>query len=508
MYYWCKLLLLLVLVCMPVLSVAQDYSYCIVVHDSLVDEVQPLADWKNAKGCTTFIASVGWIEQNYTGRDRAEKIRNFVAHSDSVWPSFEYLLLAGDTATVPPRYVTPDFIPGLNCTVPSDDYYTNLATNWDLDNDSIFGEDSSECGQGIDEIDFYDYRLYVGRLPSDNPNDMSNMIDKIIKYEQTPPNGNWPERMIFCAAIFNVADSVDCIGAKESVYDNQFPHPNNFQISRLYESMRQNFDSLTVDNFLTNFNQGTSIVNSISHGYPDHFLWYQKVGNNWIPGDYIATAHANSVTNGYKLPMIIACACGTAWYDDPQQCLGEAFMMAPNGGCIIYIGASRYDLGQEYFFYDNFFGTAQQRAGVAWRMAKYDQLIYWGPGQDDYWRFHYLEAIMFGDPELTIRTEPVGVTEVDELHPKISYISIYPNPFKQTATIKCQVLMSSYVDIDIYDITGRLVRTLISEPKAVGVYSIVWDGRDSQGKTLSDGVYFINCIVGDHKETKKLLLIR
>ncbi len=501
-------LVLLILIGIPAVAIAQDYSYCIVVHDSLVDEIQPLADWKDTKGCTTFVATIGWIEQNYPGRDRAEKIRNFVAHSDSIWPSFEYLLLAGDTATVPPRYVIPDFIPGLNCTIPSDDYYTNLATNWDLDNDSIFGEDSTHCSQGIDEIDFYDYRLYVGRLPSDNPTEIINMVDKIINYEQSPPPGDWPERMIFCAAVFNVQDSSDCIAAKESVYNNHFPHPNNFQIARLYESMRLDFDSLTVDNFLSYFNQGTSIVNSISHGSPQYFHWYQKIGNTWILSDYITSTHAASVTNGYKLPMIVACACATAWYDDPQKCLGEAFMTASNGGCIVFIGSTRYDLGQEYYFYYNFFGSAQQRAGVAWRMAKYDQLIYWGPGQDEYWRFHYLSPIMFGDPELKIRTEPVGIEEIAELNHQGSYLENHPNPFRQTTRIKFQTLQSVHVSIKIYDITGHLVRTLLNEHKPTGIYDIIWEGMDTKGKKLPGGVYFIKFEAGNYKETRKIILLR
>jgi hypothetical protein len=179
-----------------------------------------------------------------------------------------------------------------------------------------------------------------------------------------------------------------------------------------------------------------------------------------------------------------------------------------NGGCIIYIGASRYDLGQEYWFYDNFFGTARQQAGVAWRMAKYDQLIEWGPGFDDYWRFHYLEAIMFGDPELTIRTEPVGIKEASELNRQISHISVYPNPFKQIVTFKYQVLQSSHVNISIHDITGCLIRTIMNKSIVKGVYSISWDGKDLQGKSLPNGIYFFKYIVGDHKEIKKVILIR
>lgn len=492
----------------PLPLFAQDYTYCIVVHDSLVDEIQPLADWKIAKGIPTYIATISWIEQNHQGRDRAEKIRNFIAHSDSIWPSFEYLILAGDTATVPPRYVTVDYHAVRRCTVPSDDYYTNLATNWDLDNDSIFGEDSSNCGQGIDEIDFYDYRLYVGRLPSDNSIEMTNMVDKIINYEQSPPPGDWPERMIFCAAIWNVQDSTDCIDAKDGVYNSDFPHPNNFQIARLYESIRLDFDSLTVINFLNYFNQGTSIVNSISHGYPQNFEWYMKVGNTWVPGDYITTTHATSVTNGYKLPMIVACACGTAQFDNLDKCLGEAFMTAPNGGCIVYIGASRADLPQEYYFYYNLFGDAQQRAGVAWRMAKYDELLYWGPGIDEAWRFHYLQAVMFGDPELQIRTTPVGVEEIAEQKPQSSFIVIYPNPFVKKTVINFQVRQSTHVDIKIYDISGQLVRILLNDDKVTGSHSTSWHGKDSHGMNLPDGVYFVRVTTKDFETTKKIILLR
>ena len=484
-----------------------DYSYCIVVHDSLANVVQPLADWKNEKGCSTFVAKISWIEANYQGRDRAEKIRNFVAHSDSVWQSFEYLLLAGDCGTIPPRYVTLDWY-GEECPTPCDDYYANLATNWDLDNDSIFGEDSSECALGIDEIDF-NYSLCVGRLPSDNQEEMKNMVEKIIAYEKTPPSGDWQKRIIFCAGYWQWYDSSDCIDFKEEIYASDFPHPNDFQITRLYESMQEDFDSFSVSNFLDAFNQGASIVNVYSHGWKECFLGVIKTDSGWVIGDCIYTTDAKSTTNGYKLPMILACGCETAWFDYDKKCIGESFMTADSGGCIVYLGSSRYNFIPEFYFYPHFFGDAERCAGKAFRMAKQDGLENWG-------KFNYLTSVMFGDPELKIHTS-AAIEERPSTGHKTSDIrlKVYPNPATTKTSINFRVqslgvgrAITPTLSLRIYDLAGRMIKNWDLEFGDCDFHEIVWDGKNNEGQLVTSGIYFYRLKTNTCQSTKKLIFIR
>jgi flagellar hook assembly protein FlgD len=52
------------------------------------------------------------------------------------------------------------------------------------------------------------------------------------------------------------------------------------------------------------------------------------------------------------------------------------------------------------------------------------------------------------------------------------------------------------------------VRTLVDEPKGVGSYEVIWDGKDDKGKGVASGIYFYQLNAGDYKETKKMILIR
>jgi hypothetical protein len=84
----------------------------------------------------------------------------------------------------------------------------------------------------------------------------------------------------------------------------------------------------------------------------------------------------------------------------------------------------------------------------------------------------------------------------------------YPNPFNQMTKIEFTVPKSGFVSLNIYDILGRKVRTLVSEHLSSGYKSVLWDGRNNAGKEVSSGIYFYQLRTGDYSETKKLVLLK
>lgn len=85
----------------------------------------------------------------------------------------------------------------------------------------------------------------------------------------------------------------------------------------------------------------------------------------------------------------------------------------------------------------------------------------------------------------------------------------HPNPFNPSTTIEFSVPAQARATLKIYDVAGRLVRTLVDEVKAPGRrYSVVWDGRDRSGREVSSGLYFYRLETGDWEETRKLVIIR
>jgi len=84
----------------------------------------------------------------------------------------------------------------------------------------------------------------------------------------------------------------------------------------------------------------------------------------------------------------------------------------------------------------------------------------------------------------------------------------YPNPFNPTTKIEFTLARSGFVTLQVYDVLGREVRTLVSEELSSGYKSVIWDGKNDDGEEVASGVYFYQLKVGDFSEPKKMLLLK
>jgi hypothetical protein len=97
----------------------------------------------------------------------------------------------------------------------------------------------------------------------------------------------------------------------------------------------------------------------------------------------------------------------------------------------------------------------------------------------------------------------IGETAVLALHPAS------PNPFRESTSIAYSVPNSGgHVDIRIYDVAGREVRTLVSEDMAAGSGVAVWDGLDNEGRSVATGVYFARLDVDGLTASGKLMALK
>lgn len=83
-----------------------------------------------------------------------------------------------------------------------------------------------------------------------------------------------------------------------------------------------------------------------------------------------------------------------------------------------------------------------------------------------------------------------------------------PNPFSRETRIAFQLPKAGAVQLKIYGVNGRLVRTLVEEGKSPGSHRVIWDGRDNSGHEVPAGVYFSQLIVAGVKESRKMVLLR
>ncbi|MCH7761608.1 T9SS type A sorting domain-containing protein [candidate division TA06 bacterium] len=109
--------------------------------------------------------------------------------------------------------------------------------------------------------------------------------------------------------------------------------------------------------------------------------------------------------------------------------------------------------------------------------------------------------------EVTIFFSSVGVEEISELitpNHKVSLLQNSPNPFPQFTSIQYQLSNQTFVTLWIYDLTGRLVKTLIESEQKAGKHRIIWNGKDLTGRTVSSGIYFYQLEINSEKNPKKI----
>ncbi|NOZ03869.1 MAG: T9SS type A sorting domain-containing protein [FCB group bacterium] len=84
----------------------------------------------------------------------------------------------------------------------------------------------------------------------------------------------------------------------------------------------------------------------------------------------------------------------------------------------------------------------------------------------------------------------------------------YPNPFNPTTTISFNMTKAGYVELGVYDLSGRKVATLVSEYQGAGDHSVVWDGRDVNGQPVASGVYLYRLEVNGAVLTRQMTLLK
>jgi hypothetical protein len=83
-----------------------------------------------------------------------------------------------------------------------------------------------------------------------------------------------------------------------------------------------------------------------------------------------------------------------------------------------------------------------------------------------------------------------------------------PNPFNGGTSIAFDLASGGSVDLAVFDIAGRLVKTLAHRDLPRGRHVVRWDGRSTSGHRVASGVYFYRLDVGHFSSTRKLLVVR
>ncbi|HEX5131271.1 MAG TPA: C25 family cysteine peptidase [Candidatus Krumholzibacteria bacterium] len=374
-------------------------DYVIVTNDSLADEFQVLADWKTAKGIPTVVRTTEWIAANYrNGVDLAETIRTFVIDAYQYW-GIDYLLLGGDVGLVPARLGASTYL-GVK-DIPVDMYFGCLDGDWNADHDALFGE-----GGTVDQADLY-HEVYVGRLPAVNSQTAATLVSKVISYE-TPVNPSYTGKVLLLGEVLYPIDwtfgqpvTQDGAGIAEYLRLSSLTDPS-LTVTRMYENYDAYPGSLpeTAASAIDSIEAGYDEVIHIGHG----FRFNMSVGSgNIVNADADVMMNPDRFTNLYLLNCT-----GVAY---TYFCLGEHYLLNPNGGAVSVVGASESAyplLSQPYMndYHNLLYNQGVNHIGETLARSREPRTPIAMTGDNgDLWT-HYIYC-MLADPEMPLWTQPV-----------------------------------------------------------------------------------------------------
>jgi hypothetical protein len=387
-------------------------EYVIITADSFKTAFQQLADWKTKKGVPAKVVTVDSIYSEYTGRDNAEKVRNFIINANSSWGAI-WILLGGQCdyewghEIVPRRNVWyrstnlgnyPD-----EDTIPSDLYFSDLDGDWNADGDDIYGESS-------DEVDLYS-DVFVGRAPVRTVVQAETFVEKVLTYEKDPPPGY--QKKILLPAAYLWPSIYDETATQEAIADMI---PGDWQVSRMYERE----GDLTQEAFVDSVRSGFGFTHLMGHGN-EHgiYIYYADAYFNSDDLDALDNDSLLGIHNS------MACMCGGLDLVPYGDCFAEHYLTPASGGSYSIMN-SRYGWGSppligpsehiDTCFYHEIFRenyTYHDHLGVAHAFSKdgYVSEASWR----SFWAWCIYELNLFGDPEMPLWTDiPTELTVTHE----------------------------------------------------------------------------------------------
>ena len=106
---------------------------------------------------------------------------------------------------------------------------------------------------------------------------------------------------------------------------------------------------------------------------------------------------------------------------------------------------------------------------------------------------------------------PLGVTGKPENLERITDVRLFqnaPNPFKNQTAISYQLPKAGQVKLNIYNIAGQLVKTLVNGEQSAGSYTVKWNRQDSQNRQVSAGVYIYHLSIGNQTQSRKMIVLQ
>jgi hypothetical protein len=122
--------------------------------------------------------------------------------------------------------------------------------------------------------------------------------------------------------------------------------------------------------------------------------------------------------------------------------------------------------------------------------------------------YRYGNLVFLSEPSEEVSLSVVSEIDIVTESLTTALVGNYPNPFNPTTTISFALRADSFVNIDIYNISGQRIKSLLQEHRISGNHHIVWDGTDDRDRSVGSGIYFYKMTTNDFAQTKKMILMK
>lgn len=335
----------------PLVQSDQQADYLIIAHPRLMQSVAPLADMHRNNGMRVKLVNVHDIYDAFGhGIKHHQAIKDFLAHTYHHWqkPAPGHVLLVGDAswdvesdtiddgnyANWTNRQLT---VEGSFKAKQGDQYqphdelaHRDLIPTWQYA--SPHGHSASDNWfVSVDGDDFLP-DMAIGRFPVVDPEEVSAIVDKTIRYATEPEVGPWRRNMLwitneqrgFQARSDRLATSADAMG---------------FSSLKVYPKPEEKDNSAHQSLLTDAFNEGQLLVHFLGHG--GRHIWRTGPPDYRKNHDLFTLDHVSKLEESNRLAVILSMTCFTAPFDHPSfDSIGEKFLREANKGAVAILGAS------------------------------------------------------------------------------------------------------------------------------------------------------------------------
>ena len=365
-----------------------SFDYLIITPEDYLLWADSIAFLHRVRGFKAEVRTMEWVESNYSGRDRAEKLRNYLkAAADS---GLLFVAIAGDEGPMPSRVAyamtSAHGVVGED-SIRADLYFSDLDGTWDADNDNTFGEVE-------DMVDMYP-DVFVGRIPAATAYGLKLYYRKLKRYFALDSTDYLGRVVLNGMILWDEPFSPGGV-AKEIV--DSAAVPDSLDVRKLYEYRHTS----SYDTAVAEFRRGEAIYNHNGHG------WYYAM---WVAhAQRIHRGELDRLGNPHNYGILYTTGCWVGAFD--KYSFGEVFTILENTPGIGFIGNSRYGWGSPGnpgFGYSDIFDTeffkklyldSLDIASITLAASKirFIPLAQWR----NVYRWHEYEINLLGDPLLII----------------------------------------------------------------------------------------------------------